>query len=141
MFIFANNMQQNSNEKQKSIISYPISIGIALVIWLACMIPVPETPLNDVNLIDKWTHFVMYGTLTFSLWHEYRRIHKILPLHNGIKGGFVCIVCPIAMGGAVELAQAYLTTCRSGDWFDFVCNTIGVVVGCLLYKLFSVLYH
>ena len=35
------------------------------------------------------------------------------------------------MGILIELAQAYLTTCRSGDWFDAVCNSIGVLLGSL----------
>ena len=32
----------------------------------------------------------------------------------------------------MELAQAYLTTYRSGDWWDFVANSIGVVIGVVL---------
>ena len=42
------------------------------------------------------------------------------------------VLCPIIMGGLIELAQAYLTTCRSGDFFDFVCNSMGVLLGCLV---------
>jgi VanZ family protein len=33
------------------------------------------------------------------------------------------------MGGMIELAQAYLTTCRSGEWLDLLANSIGVVIG------------
>ena len=40
-------------------------------------------------------------------------------------------LAPIAMGGLLELAQLHLTTCRSGEWLDFVANTIGVCLGCL----------
>ena len=36
------------------------------------------------------------------------------------------------MGGILELMQAYLTTCRSGEWLDFVANTIGVCLGTVL---------
>jgi hypothetical protein len=42
------------------------------------------------------------------------------------------VFCPIIMGGLIELAQANLTTCRSGDFFDFVCNSLGVLLGCCL---------
>ena len=34
----------------------------------------------------------------------------------------------------VELAQAYLTTCRSGDWVDAMCNSIGVLLGAIIGK-------
>ena len=63
-----------------------------------------------------------------------------LPLHGeGMPVGQECghlliggILCPIIMGGLIELAQAYLTTCRSGDIYDFFCNSLGVVLGCLI---------
>jgi VanZ family protein len=37
------------------------------------------------------------------------------------------------MGGMIELAQAYLTTCRSGEWADLLANSIGVVLGNVAY--------
>ena len=37
----------------------------------------------------------------------------------------------------MELAQAYLTTYRSGDWWDFVANSIGVVIGVVLGLMLS----
>ena len=46
----------------KKIRNYPLSSLLIVVIWVVCLIPIPETPLSDVNLIDKWTHFVMYGS-------------------------------------------------------------------------------
>lgn len=85
----------------------------------------------------------MYGTLTLTIWWEYTGKHKrqywdIMKRYRKSRnfhwkdlliGG---MVCPIIMGGLVELAQAYLTTCRSGDWFDVLCNTLGVLLGCLI---------
>ena len=32
----------------------------------------------------------------------------------------------------MELAQAYLTTVRSGDWIDFLANSIGAGIAYLL---------
>ena len=165
---------------------------MVVAIWVVCLIPVPETPLNDVCFIDKWTHFVMYGSLTTVIWFkkikkkkkektfqwtviwfEYLRKkrpltrHCVTPSPQGARGE-VCngpltksneqemvtsssplgermpegqvrghlllggVLCPIIMGGLIELAQAYLTTCRSGDFFDFVCNSLGVLLGCLV---------
>ena len=60
----------------KKIRNYPLSSLLIVVIWVVCLIPIPETPLSDVNLIDKWTHFVMYGSLTTVIWFEYIRRHK-----------------------------------------------------------------
>ena len=105
---------------------YPISCLLVAVIWVVCMVPVPETPLNEINLIDKWTHFVMYGVLTVVIWWEYKRRHDKICWKRLVVGG---VLCPVLMGVLVELAQAYLTTCRSGDWFDALCNSMGVMLG------------
>ena len=35
----------------------------------------------------------------------------------------------IALGGSVELIQAYCTTTRSGEWLDFYADTVGVLLG------------
>ena len=43
---------------------YPLSTTLIILIWILCLTPwIPETPLDDVSLIDKWTHLVMYGVL------------------------------------------------------------------------------
>ena len=34
---------------------------------------------------------------------------------------------PVCFGGLVEVLQATLTTCRSGDWLDFVADAVGVL--------------
>lgn len=90
------------------------------------MVPVPDTPLSDLRFIDKWTHFVMYGILTAVLWVEYVRSHPNISWRRLLLFG---IAAPVAMGCAVEVAQAYLTTCRSGDPFDALCNALGVMLG------------
>ena len=103
-----------------------------MAIWVVCLIPVPETPLNDVNLIDKWTHFVMYGSLTTVIWFEYirrKKKNKTFQWKALLIGG---LLCPIIMGGLIELAQRFLTTCRSGELADFYCNSLGVMLGCLI---------
>lgn len=108
----------------------PLSILLVAVIWVVCMVPVPETPLSNISFIDKWTHFAMYGVLTLTIQLEYGR------RKNSIEWSRFCvfgIIAPIIMGGLVELAQAYLTNgVRSGDWLDFAANSTGVVIGCVI---------
>lgn len=33
--------------------SYPLSVLSVVVIWVLCLIPIPETPLSDIRMIDK----------------------------------------------------------------------------------------
>lgn len=110
---------------------YPLSMTLVVVIWVLCLIPtVPETPLSRFSLIDKWTHLVMYGTLVAVIWWEYTRQHTT---NNARRLFLLAFLAPVAMGGLVELAQAYCTGGRrSGDWYDFAANTIGVVLGTLI---------
>lgn len=108
---------------------YPLSVTITVAIWIVCMIPVPETPLDDVRFIDKWTHFLMYGALTTVIWTEYALRHDVMAWRRLLTLG---LLLPVVMGCAVELAQAYLTTCRSGEWLDALCNALGTLLGCMV---------
>jgi len=106
---------------------YPFSLLLAVVIVILSLAPIPDIKLaEDVPLADKWTHMVMYGALTLVIWFDYKRSHKQL---NALKLLLFAFLAPVAMGGLLELAQAYLTTCRSGEWMDFVANSIGVCIG------------
>lgn len=103
---------------------YPLSFVIIIVIWVVCLIPVPDTPLSDFNLVDKWTHFVMYGIFSFIVCRECGSI------------SWKTILLPILMGILVELAQNYLTTCRSGEVADGIANTIGVLLGNTMFWIY-----
>ena len=107
---------------------YPVSSLLVVSIWIICLLPIPENvPLGDVPMMDKWTHFVMYGVLCTVVWWEYLRRHR---QKNASKLFLLAFLAPIVMSGLIELAQAYLTGGnRSGDWLDFLANSIGVVLG------------
>ena len=134
---------------------YPLSILCFITIWVLSLIPFfPETPLDDVKFIDKWTHLVMYGGTCGVLWIEYIRAHsqpllkggessklqKPLPL-GGVWGRLFLFawLAPVLMGGLLELLQAYATTTRCGEWIDFAANSLGVtlaaVFGVILMKI------
>lgn len=102
----------------------------SLAIVVLSTIPIPENPpLGDVPLMDKWVHMVMYAGLVFVMWvdHVVRNKRAFLWMPCGSM-----MVYAVALGGLMELVQANLTTCRSGDWIDFEADAIGVVCGGLL---------
>ena len=140
---------------------YPLSLLCIAMVWILSLVPFfPETPLDDVPFIDKWTHLVMYGGTCSVIWFEYWRNHR----HNAPLGrrtlatsgtqecsmfNFQCSMfrspllwawlAPILMSGLLELLQAYCTTTRNGDWLDFAANSLGATlalpVGLLLRRL------
>lgn len=107
---------------------YPVTSIFVLMIFIICMVPIPETPLSGVSMIDKWTHVAMYFSLVIMFWTEKNRSRSNL---KGFRLFAVGILLPAFMGGIIEIMQEYLTTCRSGDWFDFAADCIGVVIGAI----------
>ena len=117
----------------KSIRKYPVSLFLIAAIWTVCLIPIPETPLNDVPMMDKWTHFVMFGVLSLCIISEYVYRHR---KPKGWDVALVGILLPFAMGGMIELAQAYCTGGnRSGDVMDWLADGIGVLIGAAIGSL------
>ncbi len=113
----------------KLILRYTVSWLLIAIILFLSFFKVPETPMEDVPFIDKWTHIAMYLVLSSSLWIEYLRSHTRIRYKKLCIGA---IVLPIAMGGIIELMQGYCTTYRSGDWMDFIANSLGVVISAIL---------
>lgn len=103
-----------------------VTVGIVVL----STIPIPENPpLEDVPLIDKWVHMVMYGGLVFVMWIDHVVRNKRT---FSWAARIIMVLYAIALGGAMELVQAYLTTCRSGDWIDFEADAVGALLGLLL---------
>lgn len=118
---------------------YPLSILCVVLIWILSLMPFfPETPFDQVEFIDKWTHLVMYGGTCSVIWWEYLRNHQIL---DGEKLFFYAWLCPALMSGLLELLQEYCTFGhRNGDWLDFAANTMGVTLGALIGLLMYLLW-
>lgn len=117
---------------------YPLSLVCIVLIWLLCLvIRMPETPLDDVAFIDKWTHFAMYGGTCSVIWWEYLRHHVRLNATRLLVWAFIA---PIAMSGLIEILQATYTDTRQGEWLDFVANSIGVLLGNGMGLLMNAIY-
>ena len=109
---------------------YPLSAVCIILIWILSLVPFfPETPLDDVALIDKYTHFIMYGGTCAVIWWEYLRHYKKEARRPNLRALAFAMLCMILLGGLMELLQAYATTTRSGEWLDFFADSLGVLLG------------
>ena len=118
--------------------NYKYSILVALAIIILSTIPVPEVkPLEEVPLIDKWVHFLMYADLSASMWLDRKLLH--LPISASYF--ILMLLLPSLLGGLLELVQAYLTTCRSGEWLDAVADAIGAVIGTVVCYFISLIWE
>lgn len=72
------------------------------------------------TLCDVW--FAMLCDICRICQPPYQTKHQALAI--------IGVLLPIIMGGLIELAQAYCTGGnRSGDWIDWIANSIGVMIG------------
>ena len=110
---------------------YPISDVFILLIWVLSLVPFfPETPLDNVQFIDKWVHFIMYGGTFTILWIEYAFKHKV---YDYKKLFIWAWLAPVIMSGILELLQEYCTGgCRNGDWLDVAANATGVTIAAVI---------
>lgn len=102
---------------------YVLTILTCVVIAVLSLSPVKELHLENMTLGDKWAHALMYGGLTAVMIFDknFKRPVFSLPLWF--------VIFPVFYGGLMEVLQAYCTNGnRSGDWLDFVANTLGSVL-------------
>ena len=114
--------------------TYPLTLLTTLAIVLLSVLPFPDVPVvMEIPLADKWVHFVMYGGLSLVCWFEMARAERKTKKRRATQGLlFWGCICPALLGGVLELVQAYCTTTRSGDVWDFIADSIGAVLGTLL---------
>ena len=105
------------------LVAYRLSLLLTAVIFALCLYDLPETPLDQVRFIDKYTHVLMYLAYGTVLWVETGL--RDLPSH---KRWSVCVAWPVAMGVLIEVLQSLCTLHRHGDLLDVVANSLGVVL-------------
>jgi VanZ family protein len=109
---------------------YWISILLVVVILVLCFINPPQMEAPPVTNFDKLVHFLMFfglsGTIFFDSSFYFKRR----------AGGWLIfwssLLFPTVFGGVIEIAQEYLTVLRTGDWIDFLFDTIGAACGYLV---------
>ena len=108
------------------IIHYPLSCLAIAVIWYLCLFLDVHVHVGHVKAIDKWTHTTMYLGTGLVIWLEYLRQHKETDWR---RVTYFILLAPIAMGGLLEILQAYCTGGRrSGEWLDFAANSVGSIL-------------
>lgn len=123
---------------------YPLSLCCIVLIWVLSLVPFfPETPFDDVAFIDKWTHLVMYGGTALVFWWE-DALHSSVTRRPSaaalLRFSLFTFIFLTAMGGLLELLQAYCTTTRSGEWLDFWADGAGALSGNAAGLLASILW-
>ena len=103
------------------IIAICITIGIA---YLSLM-RMPKVEIIRFNNIDKLYHLLAYFTLS-SCW--------LFSFYKKPALKYIIIIFCIIYGIIIEVLQDTLTLYRTGDFNDILSNTIGIVLGLLVFN-------
>ena len=86
---------------------YPFSTACVVLIWILCFCTPPHTPLDNVPLMDKWTHMAMYGGTCSVIWIEsFRAGTAVGHLRRMLLWAWLV---PMLMSGLIEILQANCT--------------------------------
>lgn len=105
-----------------------IRVFYPTILWSAFLLVASLTPSSDMPRIDasdKLGHILFYLVQTiltaraFYKWSNKYSIYVSYALGAGIA---------VVFGGVLELVQEYSIPGRSGDWYDFGANLIGILV-------------
>lgn len=93
-----------------------VILAVAIYLNLAPQVPGPEFPNSD-----KLEHLLGWAGLTVWFGSVVQR---------RLFGGLALAM--LALGGTIELLQAWMALGRQGDWHDVGANALGVSLGLLL---------
>lgn len=93
-----------------------LMIGVVIA---TCLLPAHDLPPPPFSNFDKIEHFTAYLGLSVYAGMLFARL----------RGQALATAGLIAMGVALEFAQATLTDSRSGDAADALANSLGALAG------------
>ncbi len=111
---------------------FPTISIVVIILCLSLMRVSPRSDMPEVPFGDKIVHVVMYMGLMLVFYFDVYR--QNLPKSSFRRSLLYGLFAFGVFGGIVELLQMYCTTYRSGDWWDWVADVFGVVLGLWLGK-------
>ena len=115
---------------------FSILCGLGIIFLCMIRIPLQDSPVQIPNF-DKIVHFTMYLMLGSAYLFEssHRRVGGMLWIYT--KNMIYCGL----MAGAIELAQMYLTSYRSGEWLDWWFGVAGAFTSCVVTVLIRLAFR
>jgi VanZ family protein len=108
---------------------------LSIVILTLCFMRIEPLPVAPMTDFDKLAHLLMFlglsGTIFFDNTLHFRRR---ISLRRILFGSFLL---PLLAGGLIEIMQEHLTRYRSGDWRDFLFDSLGAILGAAIAVLIN----
>jgi VanZ family protein len=94
-----------------------------LIIVVGSLLPSSKVP--DIDVSDKWIHFVFYAIFAFLLFLSALGYTK--RINSRVARWRVVLIIGTVVGLGIELIQHDLIYGRQGEWTDVLANTIGLL--------------
>jgi VanZ family protein len=111
--------------------SYLPSIIWLIVILVLSGYPGNHIPQNPIWQFDKLVHSVIYAILSICLIITFSKEYKKEKKRFQIS--CLIIFFGVFYGGFMEILQDNIFINRSGNWYDFIANTIGAILGVIIF--------
>lgn len=109
-----------------------LAIIWAVLVLILCDIPVSSSgKLPLFEGFDKLVHTGFFFVLTVLLF--YGKIRQQLSYSYRIITILKILLITTILGGGIELLQLTIFTYRSAEWWDFICDMVGVGMGIFSY--------
>ena len=102
-----------------------LALGWGMALCIAFGSLWPSMPQVATGISDKFLHFSAYAGLAFCF-------SGVVERHHWAR----VVVGLLLFGGAIELAQEFLSPTRTGELGDLAANAAGIVAGILVAALF-----
>lgn len=119
---------------RKLLLSLPPYVPSAVVLLLLFYFTLVPKPLPDVDVpilnADKVVHVIMMGVVYLTLAFDYTRRERQHRLPSPVI--VFLLVITVLLGGLIELAQGTEFIHRGCDFWDFVADSVGALLGSLV---------
>ena len=112
---------------RKALIYWKSILAIGIIAY-GCLLRKPLYQLPPIQDGDKWVHWLAFMVLTLViLWDTKKAGQKLWQMWT------LGIVFPVAYGGLIEVLQKLFFYPRTGEWSDWLADSIGVLVGAIVW--------
>ena len=107
----------------------------SLIILVLSGYPGDYVPKIPVWQFDKLVHSFIYSVLSVFLLIAFHL--QYVRKKNRLKLYLIVISIGVFYGGFMEFLQNVIFINRSGNWYDFIANAIGAILGVLVYPIIN----
>lgn len=111
---------------------YGLSCVVGITIFYLCIArTLPTTSIPTFEGMDKVVHFLMYVAFSGAICLDHYR----MDVSFGSKKMLAwAVLFPILYGGLIEILQENFFPPRSGEWADWLADSLGVLAAYFLAK-------